>query len=112
MPQKPGPDPSQQLQPPASTRPGDDGPIADAILALPALPTTPEPAAPSREPGVLMPADLSDEELLARPWRAEAGHVGNWQKGKVIPPGNFADAAWVKKSLTRGAISPVEDEGE
>ena len=115
MPRKPGPDPSQRLDPPASTRPGDDTPLrvlsfaTDAAAPLqlpPVLPLgweTPAPPPPPELTG-------DDAAIVGRAYRADAGHVGNWEKGTIIPAGTFADPAWVRHLLQKRFITAVESE--
>lgn len=102
MPQgRSGSDPSHRRTPAESERPGDDSAVAADV---------PEPAHRPAKPATRNVRALSDEQLLERSWRAEAGHVGNWQKGDRIPSGVIVDAAWLRHLLERGHISVLEDE--
>lgn len=97
-----GPDPTQIAPRRKSARPGDDSAIAAAVTAVPAGQAPPEPRA---EP----PLTEEDAELLGRSWRAEQDHVGNWQRGDIIPAGVIQPAHWVRKLQRLGHISAVED---
>jgi hypothetical protein len=114
-PRKAGPDPSQQVPRKLEARPGKDGSAADA-RRLASLDvgdkTQASDAAKLAAELVDETAEEADAALLARPWAALAGHIGSFPKGAVIPPGTFADAAWLRYLIRRGRVGRVHLEGE